>query len=521
MLHCILNDGPVVKGQLRQLVQRKPFRPSGIVPGPQAASHRLQQKDHGNGVAPGVPLRVGIDAQQALNPGLQSRFLLHFPHHRRLHRLPVFYKSPGQGPSPREGLPTPLNEQHLTLADDYAVHGKARITHSGQWPRGIKKAWVENPNNGRAICYAMRILHLADTHLGYSAYHKTADNGLNQREVDVYDAFRRAVDYALHHKPDLVVHAGDLFDTVRPTNRALNVALRELLRLSRAGIPTVIISGNHETPKLRETGSVFRIFEHLDHIYPVYQGQYETLEFGEITVHAIPHCPTGEGLQHNLESVTPVEDRFNLLLLHVGVSGIREFRTGDFNEQVIPTGYLAPHFDYIALGHYHRQTKVTDNAYYAGSTEHLSFKEAGEKKGVMEIDTRGPDVSFVPLPVRPMLDLGTLDCSSLSAEEITRQVVHRLQEKDIEGAVVRILLQSIPRSTYKGLDFPALRQAAGPALHFELSHQLKELEQELVSRGRIGSLTEEWKHYLSQVVVEEDKEELEALALHYLTEVEE
>jgi len=386
---------------------------------------------------------------------------------------------------------------------------------------GHKKARVENPYNGRAICYAMRILHLADTHLGYSAYHKTADNGLNQREVDVYDAFRRAVDYALHREPDLVVHAGDLFDTVRPTNRAINVALEELLRLSRAGIPTVIVSGNHETPKLRETGSVFRIFEHLDHIYPVYRGRYETLEFGEVTVHAIPHCSTGEGLRQNLEALAPAEGRFNLLLLHVGVSGIREFRTGDFNEQVIPTGYLSPDFDYIALGHYHRQCPVTDNAYYAGSIEHLSFKEAGEEKGLMEIDTRGPEVSFVPLPVRPMLDLGALDCSSLSAEEITRQVTRRLQETEVEGAVVRIILKSISRSTYKGLDFPAIRRAASPTLHFEFPHELKELEQELVSRGRIGSLAEEWRRYLDQAAVEEDKEELEALALRYLTEVEE
>ncbi|MCX6671032.1 MAG: hypothetical protein NTX92_03845, partial [Euryarchaeota archaeon] len=50
----------------------------------------------------------------------------------------------------------------------------------------------------------MRILHLADTHLGYSAYRKVTEQGVNQREMDVYDAFTRCIDYAIKTKPDFV-----------------------------------------------------------------------------------------------------------------------------------------------------------------------------------------------------------------------------------------------------------------------------------------------------------------------------
>ncbi|HDM25348.1 MAG TPA: exonuclease SbcCD subunit D, partial [Thermoplasmatales archaeon] len=66
----------------------------------------------------------------------------------------------------------------------------------------------------------LKIVHLADTHLGFSAYRKITKDGLNQREVDVYNAFGRAVDKILEIKPDLIIHAGDLFDSVRPNNRA-------------------------------------------------------------------------------------------------------------------------------------------------------------------------------------------------------------------------------------------------------------------------------------------------------------
>ena len=78
----------------------------------------------------------------------------------------------------------------------------------------------------------MKFLHVSDTHLGYSAYRKSTEDGINQRELDVYNAFERFVDYALKIKPDLIIHAGDLFDAVRPNNRAITFAIKQLIRLS-------------------------------------------------------------------------------------------------------------------------------------------------------------------------------------------------------------------------------------------------------------------------------------------------
>ncbi|MFW5914506.1 MAG: metallophosphoesterase family protein, partial [Thermoplasmatota archaeon] len=137
----------------------------------------------------------------------------------------------------------------------------------------------------------MRILHVSDTHLGYSAYHKVdPDNGLNQREVDVYRAFERFVDRAIDLAPEAVIHSGDLFDSVRPSNRALYFAQRQLLRLSEADVPTVIIAGNHSAPRLRGTGCAHQLFDHLDNVHPVYRERMERVEIGQMTVHALPHC---------------------------------------------------------------------------------------------------------------------------------------------------------------------------------------------------------------------------------------
>ena len=100
----------------------------------------------------------------------------------------------------------------------------------------------------------MKILHIADTHLGFSAYRKATDEGINQREIDTYDAFKQFIDYAIENEPDLILHAGDLFDSVRPNNRAISTAVKQINRISKKKIPFVLIAGNHEHPKIKETG---------------------------------------------------------------------------------------------------------------------------------------------------------------------------------------------------------------------------------------------------------------------------
>ena len=87
----------------------------------------------------------------------------------------------------------------------------------------------------------MKILHIADSHLGYSAYRRATPDGINQREIDTYNSFKQFVDYTVTSEPDLILHAGDLFDSVRPNNRAITFAVNQILRISKSKIPFVVI----------------------------------------------------------------------------------------------------------------------------------------------------------------------------------------------------------------------------------------------------------------------------------------
>ena len=108
----------------------------------------------------------------------------------------------------------------------------------------------------------MRFVHFSDTHLGFSDLNKIdATTGINQRESDFYRAWWQAIDKILELKPDFVVHAGDLFQTPRPNNRAIRVGLEGIQRLNDADIPFVVVAGNHSTPRIRQTGSIFESIE--------------------------------------------------------------------------------------------------------------------------------------------------------------------------------------------------------------------------------------------------------------------
>lgn len=152
----------------------------------------------------------------------------------------------------------------------------------------------------------VKILHFSDTHLGYSEYSALDPAGINQRESDVYQAFVQAIDKSIELKPVVAIHSGDLFDNVRPANRAINMAMTQFRRLSEAGIAVVVIAGNHSAPKIRTTGSIFQSLAQLRGVFPIYDGEYKLIRIGEIAVHGISDSPTVEELEQNLRRAEPI-----------------------------------------------------------------------------------------------------------------------------------------------------------------------------------------------------------------------
>ena len=101
-----------------------------------------------------------------------------------------------------------------------------------------------------------RLVALGDAHLGRSHLaHLRDDQGRNVREEDFLRSFAWAVDETIRLEPDGFLWLGDIFDHARPSYRTFAQVLAGLQRLADAGLRGVAISGNHDTPRIRGTGS--------------------------------------------------------------------------------------------------------------------------------------------------------------------------------------------------------------------------------------------------------------------------
>ena len=373
----------------------------------------------------------------------------------------------------------------------------------------------------------MKILHVADTHLGFSAYRKTTQDGINQREIDIYNAFEQFIDYAINTKPDIIIHAGDLFDNVRPNNRAITFAINQIVKLSKNKIPIVIISGNHEHPKIRETGHIFSIFDHLENVYPIYNSKYEKIQFNiedkKLIIHAIPQCNSKKEYDEELKKLKPDKTAdYNIFVSHGSVTGVQEFTMNEFNELIIPTKIFSRDFDYIALGHFHKYTKLAENAFYAGATENLTFADANEKKGFIELTLSENSLkqSFIEINTRPMIDIKPIKCTGLKIEEIMKKIKQKVQEIKPEQKTFRITLDDIPTNVYRSIDFSEIQKLTNNAVHYEIKANIikKDDEKKQPTSSKIDALVNEFKKYIDAQNLDE-KETLQELGISYIEKI--
>ena len=365
----------------------------------------------------------------------------------------------------------------------------------------------------------MRIVHFSDTHLGYSDYGRfDSESGVNKRENDVYNVFKEIIDHIVSTKPDLVIHAGDLFDSIRPSNKAINIALEQLSRLSKAEIPTVVIAGNHSTPRQKSTDTIFKILQYFSHIYPVFGGRYQKIKIGQCAIHAIPHSYSDEDLQKGLKQLKiDPSSKFNIMVAHTAIRGVSEASWGEFKEQTLPASALKSDFDYIALGHYHKFIKIKDNAYYCSSPERFSFNEVDDVKGFLEVTLDDFSVKHIPTSARDMIIFEPINCKNLSASEITSELEKRVSGK-IDGKIIKIVFDDISRHVRTSLDLQRIRQIVSSSLHYEpVYNEIFERDGDVTS-SQIGSISEEFENYLKNTEIPPDEqEEIRALGREYLS----
>jgi exonuclease SbcD len=317
----------------------------------------------------------------------------------------------------------------------------------------------------------MRIAHLSDVHLGYRAYSRTNEHGMNQREYDVLQAFRRTLRAVRDAEPDLVLITGDLFHAVRPPNSSLLAAYGYLsdFQKSRRNAPLVIIAGNHETPRVAGSGCILALLKHLDGVQVVYD-QIDGLEIPALNATLL--CIPARGvpdIERRILQPNP-NTRYNLLLLHGLLEGVTQLT---LERPIDRQKIVRDEWDYIALGDWHIYQQVAPNAIYAGATEFTStniWEEAGEPKGWVLYDADTRTHEFHKIRTRQVYDLLPIDAADMTAVELNQAIESRADALGdaLNGAIVRQRVWNLHPDLRRQIDGELLRELKARALHYLL-----------------------------------------------------
>ncbi|NYT01271.1 MAG: exonuclease SbcCD subunit D [Methanosarcinales archaeon] len=313
----------------------------------------------------------------------------------------------------------------------------------------------------------MKILHLADSHLGFSNFSRVDRVGRNLMEEKIYQGFERVVDRILEIRPDAVVHAGDVFHHVRPRIRPLYVFKKGLERLQEAGIPVVVISGNHDAPKSYAAVSPFLLFEGMRDVHIAHRYSYQSFEVGDHTFHCIPFCLSPEDYLPEFHKIAMTGD--DVLVMHGLVEALGNHRMMTVGEHQIKDSLLKSDFHYIALGHYHNQARISENAWYSGSVEYFNFGEARDCKGMLLVDLESGRATPVPVHAPYMVDHSPVDCLGLSPGQILEEIQSRSCQA--EDRIVRINLFNVDRSSYRRINPAQIGQLGSKALYLKVRVQ--------------------------------------------------
>jgi len=289
----------------------------------------------------------------------------------------------------------------------------------------------------------MKILHTSDWHLGRALY--------GRKRYEEYEAFLDWLAETIHNNGiDVLVLAGDVFDTTAPGNRAQELYYGFLCRAaSLCCRHVVVVSGNHDSPSFLDAPKkLLRVLEVHVTGSPSENPEDEVLVLRdkqgvpELIVCAVPYLRDRD--IRSAEAGESIEDKERKLLEGIGdhyasIAALAEERRRELGDDipVVATGHLfaaggrtvegdgvrelyigslahvnanvfPPSFDYLALGHLHVPQKVNGSEImrYSGSPLPLGFGEARQQKSVCVAEFEGRDatVRLVPVPVFQQLE---------------------------------------------------------------------------------------------------------------------
>jgi exonuclease SbcD len=330
----------------------------------------------------------------------------------------------------------------------------------------------------------IKLLHTGDIHIGMENYGRVdPETGVNARVMDFLRRLSDMADYAIDQGIDIFIFAGDAYKTRDPNPTYQREFARRIKKVADAGIPVVLLVGNHDLPSVARRATSISIFDTLA-VPNVYVCDHEALQVitcrrGQpLQVATVPY-PLRSTLISREEYQGKSLNELDGLLQSALIDVIRGLAAEARNQPDIPA-VLVGHFSvneasqgseqnimigrdvavprsvladpsswrYVALGHIHKHQSLNKDlqppVVYSGSIERIDFGEEHEPKGfvVAEIGDGPTRWEFVKGYRRQARPFVTIRVDVTATDDPTAAVVEAIQARgDLSDAVVRVIVR--------------------------------------------------------------------------------
>jgi len=386
-------------------------------------------------------------------------------------------------------------------------------------------AGIKIGRDGGPYFLMIKLLHFADAHIDLARQgRRDPESGLPLRVLDFLHALDIIIDAALKEKVDLVIFAGDAYRDRSPAPTYQREWGKRMMRLSKAGIQTLLVVGNHDVSPAAGRAHTLQEYETLSvpNIRVISEPcllKPQDLSGLPVQVIGIPWInrsglmAAAAGLSDGSENINQqiedlltriIESFFDdldpalpaILTGHMSVQGAAygNERSVMLGRDVVLSGSLVrdERLDYVALGHIHKAQNLNEGGHhpviYPGSIERVDFGEVNDRKTyvIATVERNGTEFTQYDIPGRQFLDrLVRVDDPKMIQEAILKSLP---RPEELAGAIVRLVVE-YPRDLEALIDEQEIRRAAEKAFEFHFIRRPKAKPRLRMAGGKsIGSL---------------------------------
>jgi DNA repair exonuclease SbcCD nuclease subunit len=282
----------------------------------------------------------------------------------------------------------------------------------------------------------LKILHTADIHLG-AKFSGLGDKGVSQRE-QVRATFKNIVATAISEKANIVLVAGDLFDSNQQPQKTIDLVIEQFNLLQQSNIPVCLIPGTHDP---FDSTSIYRKvdFEAKCPTLKVFTAEdmtYQEYPNLDLTVYGKPNLSNRSYTSplKGLKRLTST--KFHIAMAHGSLYIPEKIAEDDHVFKIDEVA--ASGMDYIALGHWHRKYTCSEKprTWYAGPPEWLPDQR--ERGSILIVTISDTGV----VEVEPK-EIGLRNYDEIEIEMSEVQDATKLQGKILQGATPNLVRQVI------------------------------------------------------------------------------